>query len=63
MKLKPSYSNNASREFWRQVNSLKNKSDWQELYSLGVALQNMESFVLQQLETAKNNKPEKNAKQ
>ena len=47
------YSNQQSANFWKQVNSLKDESDRQELYSLGVALQNMEGFVLRQLAVAK----------
>lgn len=49
MKIKHQYSNNSSRDFWKRVNSLKNKADWQELYSLGVILQDLESKVLRRL--------------
>lgn len=47
-----SYSKDGSRPFWNAVNSLKNESNRQELYSLGVALQNMEEYVLRQLQNA-----------
>lgn len=43
------YSGNASKQFWEIVNSLKNDADRQELYSLGVALQNHEEYVLRTL--------------
>lgn len=55
-KLKPvtsHYSGNSSQGFWDIVNSIENESDKQELYSLGVALQNMESYVLRQLKNVK----------
>lgn len=47
------YSGNASKDFWNIVNSIKNEADRQELYSLGVALQNMEEYVLRQLQHLK----------
>ena len=43
------YSGKASKQFWDIVNSLKNDADRQELYSLGVALQNHEEYVLRTL--------------
>ena len=43
------YSGNASKPFWGIVHSLKNDADRQELYSLGVALQNHEEHVLRAL--------------
>ena len=43
------YSGDASRDFWRIVNFLPSKIDVAELYSLGVALQNLEEFVLKRL--------------
>lgn len=51
--VKPYYSGNASKDFWKIVNSIKNEADKQELYSLGVALQNMEGYVLKQLQHVK----------
>lgn len=52
MTLDYQYSGEKSTEFWDKVNSL-NDSDQQELYSLGVALQNLEGQVLRALEGAK----------
>lgn len=43
------YSGNASKPFWGIVHSLKKDADRQELYSLGVALQNHEEHVLRAL--------------
>jgi hypothetical protein len=51
--VKSQYSGNSSQGFWDIVNSIENESDKQELYSLGVALQNMESYVLRQLKNVK----------
>jgi hypothetical protein len=45
-----SYSGNNSKSFWQAVNDLTNDADRQEIYSLGVALQNFESYVLKQLQ-------------
>ena len=45
-----SYSGNKSKSFWQAVNDLSNDADRQEIYSLGVALQNLESYVLKQLQ-------------
>lgn len=47
------YSGNASKDFWNIVNSIKNDADRQELYSLGVALQNHEEYVLRTLSQIK----------
>lgn len=52
--IKCKYSGKESIEFWDRVNALKD-SDQQELYSLGVALQNLEGQVLNQLENAEHN--------
>ena len=43
------YSGKSSTKFWDVIRSIKNESDRQELYSLGVALQNLEEYVLKQL--------------
>jgi hypothetical protein len=47
------YSGDNSRQFWKAINSMQDKKDkreyWQELYSLGVALQNLEEQVLRRL--------------
>jgi len=51
-KLKFKYSGDESNEFWDKVNSLKG-ADRQEMYSLGVVLQNLEDHVLTQLEFKK----------
>jgi len=45
--LKHRYSGEKSKPFWEFVNAAKNK---EELYALGVALQNLESFVLKQMD-------------
>ncbi len=42
------YSGDRSTPFWEVVNSLKG-SDWNEMYSLGVVLQNVEGDVLRML--------------
>lgn len=52
-KLEYRYSGEKSHKFWDIVNSIKHEPDKQELYSLGVALQNMEEYVLKQLKNAK----------
>lgn len=51
-KLKHRYSGDKSTKFWDVVNSIENEADKQELYSLGVVLQNLESYVLRQLYNA-----------
>lgn len=43
------YSGSKSTHFWATVNAIDNDSDRNEMYSLGVALQNMEEYVLKQL--------------
>jgi len=50
--IKHHYSGGASNDFWEKIKRIKDKSDWQEMYSLGVALQNLEEFVLKQLKHA-----------
>ena len=52
-KLEHRYSGKKSENFWNRVNSLKKKSDQSALYALGCALQNLEYYVLTQLENAK----------
>jgi hypothetical protein len=47
------YSGDKSNDFWSIIESIKNNADRQELYSLGVALQNMEEYVLKQLQHVK----------
>ena len=42
----PHYAGEFSREFWRRVNALPGR-DQQEVYSLGVALQNLEEQLKQ----------------
>jgi len=44
----PRYSGDKSNDFWKAVNALPKRSKG-ELYSLGVALQNLEYFVLKRL--------------
>lgn len=46
--MKAKYSGKKSYPFWNRVNAL-NGGNHQELYSLGVALQNLESYVLKSL--------------
>lgn len=43
------YSGKKSTKFWDIVGSIQNECDRRELYALGVALQNLEDFVLKQL--------------
>lgn len=46
------YSGNGSKTFWSRVNRLKDEIDHTTVYTLGVALQNHEEFVLRILENA-----------
>ncbi len=48
IQLEHRYSGHRSKEFWEVVNSLKG-ADWNEMYSLGVVLQNVEGDVLRML--------------
>ena len=46
------YSGDNSRQFWNAIKNLRkinNGENWGELYSLGVALQNLEEQVLKRL--------------
>jgi hypothetical protein len=47
------YSGDNSRSFWNAIKKLRDNKDkreyWNELYSLGVALQNLEEQVLRRL--------------
>lgn len=47
-KFKPRYCGYKSNRFWDTINSLKNCKQ-SEMYSLGVALQNLEEQVLKRL--------------
>jgi len=47
------YSGDESTSFWDIINSIENVADQQELYSLGVALQKMENYVLRRLRCIK----------
>ena len=49
--IKDKYAGELSKPFWKLVNSLKG-ADQQELYSLGVCLQNLEDYVLRMLKNA-----------
>ena len=50
-KLKEKYAGKRSKKFWDAVNnSPKNKN---ELYSLGVVLQNLEDYVLKRIKDSK----------
>ena len=49
------YAGRRSHKFWRRVNALP-RMEQHALYSLGVALQNLEDFVLTQLENAEANR-------
>jgi hypothetical protein len=46
------YSGSESEDFWKRVGDLKDQADHAALYALGCALQNLESYVLQQLVNA-----------
>ncbi len=46
-KIKPNYSGKKSNDFWNKIATLKKNHG--EMYSLGVALQNLEHQVLKQL--------------
>ena len=48
--MKTYYSGKNSKKFWNRINKLKKRKD--ELYSLGVLLQNNEDWILTQLENA-----------
>lgn len=43
------YSGKNSIEFWARVNALKN---WNRIYALGCDLQDLEAYVLNELESA-----------
>ena len=45
--MKPKYSGDKSRKFWKKVNALK--KDQSRMYALGCALQNLEEYVLEML--------------
>ena len=47
-KVKKHYSGKKSYDFWNLVNSLRG-GDYQEMYALGCALQNLEDFVIKAL--------------
>jgi hypothetical protein len=48
--LQPHYSGDNSHQFWRQVNALDFEAgDQPSLYMAGVILQNLEEYVLHQL--------------
>ena len=47
--IKKKYSGEKSYKFWNLVNDLKD-GDYQEMYALGCALQNLEEFVIKQLD-------------
>ena len=49
IKIRKYYSGKASKDFWDAVKIIKNESDRQEIYSLGVALQNLEEYVIKRL--------------
>ena len=60
-KIKPQYSGPRSQKIWNTINSLGNRSS--ECYSLMVALQNHEEFVLRVLnEAIQQDKNSKNIK-
>ena len=50
IKIRKYYSGKASKDFWDAVKIIKNESDRQEIYSLGVALQNLEEYVIKRFE-------------
>ena len=50
------YSGPRSAKFWKRVGKLKDAADHQEIYSLGVALQNLEGQVLRLLSKAEKRK-------
>lgn len=49
MKIKSKYSGKESKKFWKIINNDLGIIERNELYSLGVCLQNLESFVLKRL--------------
>lgn len=49
-KVEKHYSGKLSKKgFWNFVKIIDNESDHQEVYSLGVALQNMEEYVVKRI--------------
>jgi hypothetical protein len=50
MKLQKHYSGDNSGIFWKRISETKNEESHDELYSLGVILQNLEEFILKKLE-------------
>lgn len=57
-KVKYRYSGDKSKRFWKIINKLP-LLEQNELFSLGVALQNLEGFVLKRLSECNPNKVEK----
>ena len=49
-KLRPQYSGDNSIKFWRKVNKTKLRRKREQLYMLGVILQNVEHDILRQME-------------
>jgi hypothetical protein len=50
--MKPRYSGKKSTKFWKQVKGLYSPG-YEEMYSLGCALQNLEEYVLGRLKAAR----------
>ena len=53
--MKPRYSGDKSKRFWKMVRTILDvdEAEWKALYSLGVALQNLEDVVLRRLKAAR----------
>lgn len=50
------YAGDKSKPFWHRVNAIKDDADRSALYALGCVLQNIEGYVLRQLDNAEGNK-------
>ena len=59
MKTLPHYSGPLSKDFWLRVDGLGQR-DHDVVYALGVALQHLESFVLQMLNSATHKRVRRN---
>lgn len=53
--MKPTYSGKNSKKFWNKINT-QPACVQNELYSLGIALQNLEDFVLKRFNDITNKK-------
>ena len=51
--MKPRYSGDKSKRFWRRVNAIENEAERKVLYQLGRELQSLEEDVVRKLKAAR----------